>query len=105
MSLSERLKAAEAARQIAEHPLDAPEQDAVVLDLRPHMAPLLDLTDVGAEPLTPPTPLPLPVDEDRRSDHPCPRCGGVTQIDLFDQVHQTVSLSCTECFHMFRVEQ
>jgi hypothetical protein len=36
---------------------------------------------------------------------PCPRCGGRTQIDLIDQVHQTVSLSCLSCFHMFRVEQ
>ena len=34
----------------------------------------------------------------------CPRCGGATQIDLFDQVHQTTSLSCLACFHMFRVE-
>lgn len=41
---------------------------------------------------------------DRTSDIVCPRCGGATQIDLFDQVHQTASLSCLTCFHMFRVE-
>jgi hypothetical protein len=48
---------------------------------------------------------PAPVDTDRMSTHPCPRCGGRTQVDLIDQVHQTVSLSCLSCFHMFRVEQ
>jgi len=41
---------------------------------------------------------------DRMSTIVCPRCGGATQIDLFDQVHQTTSLSCLTCFHMFRVE-
>ena len=41
---------------------------------------------------------------DRMSSMLCPRCGGATQIDLFDQVHQTTSLSCLACFHMFRVE-
>ena len=41
---------------------------------------------------------------DRMSTMLCPRCGGATQIDLFDQVHQTTSLSCLTCFHMFRVE-
>ena len=41
---------------------------------------------------------------DRMSPIPCPRCGEATQIDLFDQVHQTTSLSCLTCFHMFRVE-
>jgi hypothetical protein len=41
---------------------------------------------------------------DRTSTIVCPRCGGATQIDLFDQVHQTTSLSCLTCFHMFRVE-
>jgi hypothetical protein len=46
-----------------------------------------------------------PVATDRMSNHPCPRCGGPTQVDLIDQVHQTVSLSCLSCFHMFRVEQ
>jgi hypothetical protein len=47
---------------------------------------------------------PSPSMADRTSSTPCPRCGGVTQIDLFDQVHQTTSLSCLSCFHMFRVE-
>ena len=41
---------------------------------------------------------------DRSSTTPCPRCGGRTQLDLIDQVHQTASLSCLECFHMFRVD-
>jgi hypothetical protein len=47
---------------------------------------------------------PSPEMADRTSTTPCPRCGGVTQIDLFDQVHQTTSLSCLSCFHMFRVQ-
>ena len=42
---------------------------------------------------------------DGRTRYPCPRCGSATQIDLIDQVHQTVSLSCLSCFHMFRVNQ
>ena len=42
---------------------------------------------------------------DRASAYSCPRCGAPTQIDLIDQVHQTVSLSCKSCFHMFRIEQ
>ena len=48
---------------------------------------------------------PEPVVLDRLSSYPCPRCGGRTQVDLVDQVHQTVSLSCLSCFHMFRIEQ
>jgi hypothetical protein len=48
---------------------------------------------------------PLPLVLDRESSYACPRCGGRTQVDLVDQVHQTVSLSCLSCFHMFRVEQ
>jgi len=47
---------------------------------------------------------PSPLMADRTSPILCPRCGGATQIDLFDQVHQTTSLSCLTCFHMFRVE-
>jgi hypothetical protein len=47
---------------------------------------------------------PDPMVLDRLSSYECPRCGGETQVDLIDQVHQTVSLSCLECFHMFRVE-
>jgi len=46
-----------------------------------------------------------PVVVDRLSSYLCPRCGGRTQVDLVDQVHRTVSLSCLSCFHMFRVEQ
>jgi hypothetical protein len=46
---------------------------------------------------------PSPLMADRSSNTPCPRCGGLTQIDLYDQVHQTTSLSCLSCFHMFRV--
>ncbi len=48
---------------------------------------------------------PEPLVLDRLSSYPCPRCGGQTQVDLVDQVHQTVSLSCLSCFHMFRIEQ
>ena len=44
-----------------------------------------------------------PVVADRDSRQPCPRCGGATQIDLYDQVHMVASLSCNTCFHMFRV--
>ncbi|MGZ4717783.1 MAG: hypothetical protein ACXWCB_13940, partial [Acidimicrobiales bacterium] len=47
---------------------------------------------------------PSPLMADRTSSILCPRCGGTTQIDLFDQVHQTTSLSCLTCFHMFRVQ-
>jgi hypothetical protein len=47
---------------------------------------------------------PSPFMADRTSNTPCPRCGGATQVDLYDQVHQTTSLSCLSCFHMFRVE-
>jgi len=47
---------------------------------------------------------PSPLLADRSTATPCPRCGGTTQIDLFDQVHQTTSLSCIDCFHMFRVQ-
>jgi len=46
-----------------------------------------------------------PVVVDRLSNYACPRCGGRTQVDLIDQVHQTISLSCLSCFHMFRIEQ
>ncbi len=45
-----------------------------------------------------------PLMADRTTDITCPKCGGVTQVDLFDQVHQTTSLSCLTCFHMFRVQ-
>ncbi len=47
---------------------------------------------------------PDPMVLDRLSNYECPRCGGETQVDLIDQVHHTVSLSCLKCFHMFRVE-
>lgn len=48
---------------------------------------------------------PDPITLDRASNYECPRCGGTTQVDLIDQVHHTVSLSCLDCFHMFRLEQ
>jgi hypothetical protein len=47
---------------------------------------------------------PDPMVLDRTSTYACPRCDGETQVDLIDQVHHTVSLSCLSCFHMFRVE-
>jgi hypothetical protein len=47
---------------------------------------------------------PEPVLTDRTTTVVCPRCGGPTQVDLVDQVHQTTSLSCLDCFHMFRVD-
>jgi len=53
------------------------------------MSPVLDLTDGSTKPSATVT---------------CLRCGGAAHIDLFDQVHHTLSLSCVECFHMFRVE-
>jgi hypothetical protein len=136
MSLTERLKAAEAVRLANEHPLEAPPEQPVV-DLRTASEPLIDLTGVPAQsasasaprsasPMTLVPPIKagsvgisynpvrtgdasltfgemVPVEEDRQSDQVCPRCGSVTQVDLFDQVHQMLSLSCTQCFHMFRV--
>jgi hypothetical protein len=83
MSLSERLRVADAARQTSSRAANP------VIDLSQPAAPVLDLTDATMKPTA--TVL-------------CPRCGGPTHVDLFDQVHQTLSLSCTECFHMFRVE-
>ena len=83
MSLSERLRAAEVVRQASSEPAGP------IADLSQPMSPVLDLTDGSTKPSAAVT---------------CPRCGGATHIDLFDQVHQTLSLSCVECFHMFRVE-
>lgn len=121
MSLSERLKAAEAVRRSASAP---PLAEQAVVDLRAPSAPTIDLTGndpdwVFADP-APAADGGIAYDPtrkgdaslafgdgdsllaDRRSAQPCPRCGGPTQVDLYDQVHQMVSLSCTTCFHMFR---
>lgn len=130
MTLSERLKAAEANRQAEARraqPGDAftPADDDAVLDLRASGTPLIDLGDgqpnwtfvetdqsggmgIDYDPVRNGDASHAFGDAqtlaaDRLSTVPCPRCGGTTQIDLFDQVHQMVSLSCNTCFHMFRV--
>jgi len=132
MSLTERLKAAQAVRQAeaaGNSKSPPPETGAsAVLDLRSNAEPALDLTDAQpdwalAEPIgasegngagisydpvrNGDASLAFgdaePLIADRESRQLCPRCGGTTQIDLYDQVHQVVSLSCTTCFHMFRV--
>jgi len=132
MSLTERLKAAQAVRQAEAAPsLGPPAEPAeAVLDLRTASELAVDLTGSEptraiADPAGPAGPTggisggtsydPVrsgdaslasgdgnPLVADRVSYQNCPRCGGPTQVDLFDQVHQMVSLSCNTCFHMFR---
>ena len=123
MSLTERLKAAQAVRQAeaaGKAPSQPPEGGAsAVLDLRRNAEPALDLTNnrpdgegngagISYDPVrNGDASLAFgdadPLIADRESRQLCPRCGGTTQIDLYDQVHQVASLSCTTCFHMFRV--
>ena len=128
MSLSERLKVAERARRRSTGDV-APEANSrpeVTLDLSSPGAAVVDLTDLAPAPTTaiaPEAPLdaisysPMrngdgssaftdvsPATRLRTAGIVCPRCGGATQLDLFDQVHNTASLSCSSCFHMFRVE-
>ncbi len=127
MSLSERLKAAQAVRQASAAAAGArtgAEGDEAVLDLRGPDQPAVDLTgttspDEGAAPGAGGSGIVydpvrngdasrafgdvIPLVADRESRQPCPRCGGATQIDLYDQVHQVISLSCNSCFLMFRV--
>ena len=126
MSLSERLKAAQAVRQAsaaaAAERAGADDREAV-LDLRAADRPAVDLTGAPADADGPAgaggsgivyDPVRngdasrafgevIPLVADRESRTPCPKCGGTTQIDLYDEVHQVISLSCNTCFHMFRV--
>ena len=108
MSLSNRLRAAEEQRRRATGSGGAPAADDPVIDLSSADGPQLDLTrPAGSSPLGDASFAfagPVPLGADRLPHRACPRCGGATQVDLLDQVHQTVSLSCTSCFHMFRVE-
>ena len=129
MSLSQRLKQAQyERRRSAGLPVEPPDrtrgdettrdgavveldgsQEGVVIDLTRSLPHAVSPTGIDYDPvrygdatggfgdfLTEPS--------DNRSTYPCPRCGGSTQIDLIDQVHQTISLSCLNCFHMFRVD-
>ena len=129
MSLSQRLKEAEQARRrSAGLPPERPSaaDDDPVVDVSGPTADVIDLTRRTASSATPLDPSgaagivydpvrhgdassafgdPAPVATDRLSTYACPRCGSRTQVDLIDQVHQTVSLSCLSCFHMFRVEE
>jgi hypothetical protein len=123
MSLSERLKEAEHERRRSaglppERALDAfgPVVDVTGADSGGTVIDLTDRTDPQAASGIAYDPVrtgdassafgdPAPVVPDRLSNYACPRCGGRTQVDLIDQVHQTVSLSCLSCFHMFRIDQ
>ena len=126
MSLSERLKVAERARRgsTGDAAPEASPRPEVSLDLSSAGPAVVDLTDpaptsaptIGA-PLDAISYSPMrngdgssaftdvsPATRVRTAGIACPRCGSATQLDLFDQVHQTASLSCSSCFHMFRVE-
>jgi hypothetical protein len=121
MSLSERLRAAELDRQRQADLLHPPE---AVIDLSDE-EPVVDLIDRSWDLPREPDPgssAGVGISYEARPGHarpgpgagsspaagamtspvPCPRCGGGTQVDLFDEVHQTYSLSCNTCFHMFR---
>jgi len=125
MSLSERLKVAEQARRSSEGaetdpagatgaiPMGVSSGTSASIDLSGTGAAVVDLTDrPGAISYSPMRTgdgssafgEANPLTTDRAAGVPCPRCGGHTQLDLFDQVHQTASLSCVSCFHMFRIE-
>jgi hypothetical protein len=126
MSLSERLKVAEQARRRSSanpstaDPADTPGAAAgqpAVLDVSGSGAAVIDLTSAPSAAPAGITYSPLRSADGsgaftdvgastrvRTAGIVCPRCGGPTQLDLFDQVHQTASLSCSSCFHMFRVE-
>ena len=134
MSLSDRLRAAELKRRgiatdTADSTIDLTSEGAAVIDLtaRRHKSSGSTLEPYRFDP-SPDEPAltagavgisynpvrdgdatsafgdPSPLMTDRTSSIPCPKCGGTTQIDLYDQVHQTTSLSCLDCFHMFRVQ-
>jgi len=120
MSLSQRLKEAEKERRISaglppERP--APEavvelgpSDEVVIDLTQAERPEVGTTGIAYDPVRNGDAASAFGDHEPElalpdvASYPCPRCGGRTQVDLVDQVHQTISLSCLSCFHMFRVE-
>jgi hypothetical protein len=125
MSLSQRLKQAEKERRLsaglpAERP-EAPEAPEATVELGPADDVVIDLTSGQPVSDEPTGPTGVAYDPVRNGDatsafadhgpqlvdgsnYPCPRCGGRTQVDLIDQVHQTISLSCLACFHMFRVD-
>ena len=107
MSLSERLKQAHQERSSTQKPADT------VIDLTHDEGPVLDLT--GPTEGISYSPIGMgagsvafgdfdPGTVDRPDGTACPRCGGPTHLDMFDQVHQMASLSCLTCFHMFSVE-
>jgi len=123
MSLSERLKVAEQVRR-GSAPPDPARRPEATLDLSADRAPVVDLRAVPSAP-SPSSEQRFdaisyspvrsgdgssaftdvsPATRVRTAGIVCPRCGSATQLDLFDQVHQTASLSCSSCFHMFRVE-
>ena len=129
MSLSDRLRAAEQQRRSSttsadDSTLDLTSSDAAVIDLtarrqqssgsrpghgsestlEPYRFEGISYNPVRDGDATRAFDDPTSLMADRMSSMICPRCGGATQIDLFDQVHQTTSLSCLACFHMFRVE-
>jgi hypothetical protein len=107
MSLSDRLKQAEQDRSPSAMPsldpaarIAPPVTVSPVIDLTRGFEPILDLTDRSMAPIElfgmdGPT-------HHEPAETPCPRCGGPTHVDMFDQVQQATSLSCLACFHMFR---
>ena len=116
MSLSDRLEQAQQDRARIRLQPDPPAPDPVMVLARKGSV-VLDLTTPSAEGVSY-DPVrngdassafgtPDSVVADHPPVHPqadpCPRCSGPTQVDLVDQVHQTASLSCLDCFHMFRV--
>jgi hypothetical protein len=131
MSLSQRLKAAEYDRRLAAGlPVDhltksVPVEEARV-DVTTSEAPVIDLTEAWAQrdviPIERSTPRPKRAsattspgtseasafsgapEVGQRSRVECEQCGGPCQVDLVDALHQTVSLSCLSCYHMFRVD-
>ena len=126
MSLSQRLKQAETERRRAAGLPDEPtspttERSGAVVDITASdtTGNVIDLTDrTPSDPASGITYDPVrngdathafgdadPVVPGRLSNYRCPKCGSRTQVDLIDQVHQTISLSCLSCFHMFRVQE
>jgi len=111
VSLSDRLKIAEQARRQAAGLPDEPSEPAAI-DLTTS-GEVIDLTTqpggIAYNPVRSGDASSAfgdfdPATQRRAEGIECPRCGAATHLDLFDQVHQTASLSCTSCFHMFRVE-
>src|SRR3954471_7923207 len=108
MTLSERLKVAAIARRNAAGLPDEPALRGWAGDRAPSPEPVIDLTDdavgIAYNPVRSGDASSAFGDLDTETRHradgiECPRCGAATHLDLFDQVHQTASLSCTSCFH------